>query len=83
MEDGNAEDLATKITQLEQLVKPHLTKEALSRYGNVRVAHPQLCVQVLITLAQRVQKTQQTIDDRTLKLVLLQLQQRQSNIQFR
>ena len=60
--------------QLESIVKAQMTKEAISRYGNLKVAHPEKAVQALVVLAQLLQQNKITmIDDTILKDVLLKL----------
>ena len=65
------QQLQQQIQQLEAVVKPALTKEALERYGNLRTAFPDRAVQLLVILAQAIQTGQITkIDDNTLKELL-------------
>jgi len=61
-----------QISQLEDFVRQHFTKEALSRYGNLKTAHPERAVQLLVMLTQAIQaKHIKTIDDKMLKEILL------------
>lgn len=63
-----------QIEQLEMLVKQKLTKDALQRYGNVKAAHPEKAMQLLVILAQAIQQGQlDQIDDKTLKEILIKL----------
>ena len=63
-----------QIGQLEILVKQKLTKDALQRYGNVKAAHPEKAVQLLVVLAQAIQQGQiGQVDDDTLKQILIKL----------
>ena len=63
-----------QIAQLEMLVKQKLTKDALQRYGNVKAAHPEKAMQLLVILAQAIQQGQlDQIDDKTLKEILIKL----------
>ena len=39
--------LQEQIAQLENVVKQYLTKEALQRYGNLKVAHPQKAMEII------------------------------------
>ena len=69
------EALQQKVAMLEQAVKPRLTKDALQRYGNLKMAHPEKAMYAMAVLAQMIQQNQvETIDDKLLKLVLLQMQ---------
>jgi len=63
-----------QIEQLETIVKQIFTKEALSRYGNLKAAHPEKAVQLLVVLGQAIQSGQITqIDDNKLKEILKKL----------
>jgi DNA-binding TFAR19-related protein (PDSD5 family) len=60
-----------QIQELEQFVKPRLTKEALERYGNIRAAYPDKSVQLLVVLSQAIQREGiEQIDDAQLKELL-------------
>lgn len=67
------EQLQQQIAQLESVVKTRLTKEALSRFGNIKVAYPEKYIQLLAVLGQLVQKFN-VIDDNMLKDILVKLQ---------
>ncbi len=63
-----------QIEQLEMIVKQALTREALQRYGNLKVAHPEKAMQVLVILGQALQQGQiSKVDDKMLKEVLIKL----------
>jgi programmed cell death protein 5 len=67
--------LQQQIQQLEQAVKQFFTKEALERYGNLKAAHPEKAVKLLVVLAQLSQSgkiTNQVTDDQ-LKALLKQM----------
>ena len=66
--------LQQQIEQLEAVVRQIFTKEALQRYGNIKIAHPEKAVQLLVVLGQAMQQGQvQQIDDNQLKEILKQL----------
>ncbi len=68
------EEALQQFQALEQIVKQHMTKQALSRYGNVKVAHPELAIKAVSMLASFIQSGQiDTIDDDMLKQVLKSL----------
>ncbi|MFC1705038.1 DNA-binding protein [Nanoarchaeota archaeon] len=68
--------LQQQIEQLEGVVKQFFTKEALQRYGNLKAAHPEKAVQVLVGLGQLVQsgKINQKITDDQLKELLRKIE---------
>ena len=60
-----------QVAQLETIVKTLFTKEALSRYGNLKAAHPEKAVQVLAAIGQMMQQGKaQKITDEDLKKIL-------------
>ena len=63
-----------QVDQLEAVVKQIFTKDALARYGNVKTAHPEKAIQLLIVIGQLLQsgKVQQITDDQ-LKEILKQM----------
>ena len=69
------QEFQQQVETLEAYVKQHLTKPALSRYGNLKSAHPEKAVQVLTVLAQILQSGQlKNIDDEQLKDILHRMQ---------
>lgn len=74
-------EFGQRFAQLEALVKPYMTQEALYRYGNLRVAHAQLCIQAMLHLAKMIQsKKVSQVDDKAFKLVLMRLQEGKKEI---
>ena len=67
-----------KLTQLENMTKRFLTKEAISRYSNVKVAHPEIAVKAISIIAQAVQTNQlkEKITDQQFKNLLIQIQEK-------
>lgn len=67
--------LQQQIHQLEAVVKQFLTKEALQRYGNLKTAHPEKSIQLLVVLSQLIQqqKIKGKIEDNLLKSILQQI----------
>ena len=67
------QQLQQQVAQLEVAMKQMMSPEALQRYSNVKLAHPEKALQALVVLAQLVQQNPGRIDDKILKNVLLQL----------
>ncbi|MBI2109984.1 hypothetical protein HYT58_02310 [Candidatus Woesearchaeota archaeon] len=69
------QELEQQVRALEQLVKAFMASEAISRYSNLKMAHPEKALQVLTIMAQLIQKgkIKEKISDRELKNILLQL----------
>ncbi len=73
-----------QIEQLESMVKPLFTKDALTRYGTIKAAYPDRAVQVLLVLAQASKKGQVSqVDDALLKNILVQLTPKQRETKIR
>ena len=70
------QQMQAQLEQLETVVKQFLTKEALQRYGNLKTAHQEKAVQLLVILGQAIQQGQikEKITDERLKEILKQLQ---------
>lgn len=70
------QQLEAQLKQLEALVKQFLSKEALQRYGNLRVAHQDKAVQLMVILGQAIQQGQikEKITDEQLRNILKQLE---------
>ena len=64
-----------QIEQMESVVKQFFTRDALARYGNLKSAHQEKAVQLLVVLFQAIQKgqVQGKIEDELLKKILEQL----------
>ena len=75
-------EMQKQVDQMEIIVKRHLTKEALQRFGNIKAAHPEKALQVLVVLVEYLQKNPQQIDDEKLKSLLQSLaEKKEFNIQ--
>jgi DNA-binding TFAR19-related protein (PDSD5 family) len=72
-DDANEEiEIQRRIIALEEKVRPFLTKDALSRYGTIRIGHPDVAIQVLVILARAIDagKIQSEINDEQFKAIL-------------
>ena len=69
--------LRQQVEALERVVRQHLSREAMARYGNLKAAHPDKAMQVLGVLAQAVQSghIKEQLSDEDLKMVLRRLQE--------
>lgn len=48
-------EAANQLEAVEEVVKAHLTKEALQRYGTLKLAHPETATRLLIAIAQAIE----------------------------
>lgn len=69
--------LAQQIRLLERVAKQKMAKEAIARYGNLKLAHPEIAIRAITIIAQAIQLGQikETIDDTQFKELLKQVQQ--------
>ena len=70
------EQVQAQIAELENLVKQYLEKDALVRYGNLKVAHTEKAIKVLAVLAQMIKQGRITrkIDDSNFREILKTLE---------
>ena len=77
-------ELQRKIKALENLVKSYLSKEAISRYSNIKAAYPEKQMQILEIMKNLIQsgriKKQLSDDEFKEILRLLQPEKREFNI---
>ena len=74
-----------QIGHMENIVRQFMTKDALTRYGNLKTAHQEKALQLLLVLFQAIQKGQihGKINDSTLKKVLEQLTPKKREIKIK
>ncbi|PIN69118.1 hypothetical protein COV93_06735 [Candidatus Woesearchaeota archaeon CG11_big_fil_rev_8_21_14_0_20_43_8] len=86
-QDAQAEQeqqIQEQLAQLEAMVRPLLTPEALQRYGNIKIAHPELTVSVLVALGRFAQSGKiKRVDDNMLKTILIELQKTKREIKIK
>ncbi len=77
--------LQKQIEQLEKFVKQYLSKEAISRYGNIKTANPDKAIQILLILNQLIQsgQLQEKLTDDQFKQLLLHLNQGKKDFKLR
>lgn len=50
------QELQKRIAEMDSAVKTLMTKEAVQRYTNIKIAFPEKAINLLILLSQRIQK---------------------------
>ncbi|MBI4159007.1 hypothetical protein HY500_01980 [Candidatus Woesearchaeota archaeon] len=72
------EALKNQISQIESLAKQLLDKEALSRFGNIKAAHPEKAIQIASVIIQlaRADRIKEKLTDRQFKEILTLLQEK-------
>lgn len=70
-------ELIQQIALLEKIAKQNMTKEAIARYGNLKIAHPETALKAVATIAQAAQlgQLQEPLTDLQFKQLLLDFQQ--------
>ncbi|MEM4703345.1 MAG: DNA-binding protein [Candidatus Pacearchaeota archaeon] len=79
------EELTKQLVMLEKIAKQYMTKEAVSRYGNLKIAHPETAVKAISIIAQASQTGQinEPISDDEFKSLLIEIQQGKKTFKFR
>ena len=74
-----------QVELMENVVRQFLAKDALARYGNLKTAHHEKALQLLLVLFQAIQKGQikDRIGDSTLKKILEQFTQQKREIKIK
>ena len=77
--------LQQKILEIEKIAKSKMTNEAISRYGNLKSAHPEKALQAAAMIAQLSQQNQinEQITDAQFKDLLLQMDSPKREISIR
>ena len=76
-------ELANNLRMIEEIAKSKMTREAISRYGNIKIAHPELAIKAISLVAQACQAGGiDTITDIQFKELLNQIQDKK-NFKFR
>jgi len=76
--------LQQQVEMLENIARQFMTTAAISRYGNLKAAHPEKAVQLIAFIAQAAQSGQikEKLTDEKLKELLVQMQPKQREFKF-
>jgi len=85
MENQEIQKLTEQIAMLEKMAKQYMSKEAISRYGNLKIAHPETAIKALTTIAQAAHLGQisEQLDDTDFKELLLEIQKGKQKFRFK
>lgn len=86
MEERNEElELMAQINVLENAAKKKMSKEAIARYGNLKVCHPEIAVKAISAIAQASQTgyLKESLSDSEFKDLLLELQKGKKELKFK
>ena len=86
-DQGNEEaQTVAKLQQLENMVKQVLTKEALQRYSNLKVGHPDKAMNLLMIIGSAIQSNQlnaeKKVTDEELKNLLMRLSPKKREVKI-
>ncbi|MBI2130589.1 hypothetical protein HYU10_02355, partial [Candidatus Woesearchaeota archaeon] len=81
---GEQAQMQQQIAQMEAIVKQHLSKDAVIRYGGIKAADPEKAVQILLILLQLIQSGRITekVDDQAFKKLLMQMAPKKREIRI-
>lgn len=83
-EQENSAKMQQEIAQAENLAKSFMTKEALERYGNIKMAYPDRAMQTMGVILNLVQQGQiKQVDDNTLKEILRIIEPKKKDINIK
>ncbi len=76
--------LQQQIELLENIAKQFMSKDAISRYGNLKSAHPEKAIQSIALIAQAVESGQlkEKLDDDSFKRLLQQITPEKKEFRF-
>lgn len=78
------QEIGQQLLALENYIKPKLTKKALVRFGNIKTAHPQIAVQLMIIISELIKNNKvEMLDDEMLKKILMQIQSAKKEIKIK
>ncbi len=65
-----------QLQYLEKVAKTMMSKDAISRYGNLKIAHPEIAIKTIAALAAAVQSgnIRQAVTDEQFKGILKEIQ---------
>jgi len=83
--EGDAEKLTEQILSLERVAKTMMTREAISRYGNLKMAHTETAIKAIAMIAQAVQTGQvkEQLTDEQFKELLREIQNNKKQFTFK
>ena len=77
--------LAQQLGMIESRAKQKMSREAISRYGNLKTAHPETAIKAISLIAQAVSSGQvkEPISDEEFRTLLYTIQQGKKEFKFR
>lgn len=84
-EKEDNDELVQQIAMLENIAKKNMTKEAIARYGNLKMAHPETAIKAIALIAQASQLNQISgpLTDNDFRSLLIEIQKGKTNYSFK
>ena len=84
-QEALSSQLKQQIAMLESLAKQKMSREAVSRYGSLKLAHPETAIKAIAMIAQAVQAGQlrETLTDEDFRTLLKNIQEGKQTYNFR
>ena len=85
MKEQEQQEIQKQIIMLENIAKKHLSKEAIERYGRMKLAHTATAIQVIAIIAQAAQMGQISgvLSDNEFKELLRKIQEGKQEFKFK
>ena len=83
--EENNDELIQQIAMLESMAKKNMTKEAIARYGNLKMAHPETAIKAIALIAQASQLNQipGPLTDNDFRALLIEIQRGKTTYNFK
>jgi len=74
-----------QIALIESIAKQYMTKEAISRYGAVKIAHPETAIKAIAFVAQAIQlgHIKEKLKDEDFKIILQEVKEGKTKFTFK
>ena len=84
-QEALSSQLKQQIAMLESLAKQKMSREAVSRYGSLKLAHPETAIKAIAMIAQAVQAGQlrETLTDEDFRTLLKNIQEGKQTYNFK
>lgn len=73
--DQEQQEVLLQLMRSEKIAKQFMTPQAIQRYGNLKLTHPEIAIKAILIISKAAQSRQlnQKIDDQTFKNILSQI----------
>lgn len=84
-EQSQQQQIQAQLAQMEAVVKQFLDKDAVERYGNLKIAHNEKALQILAIMAQMIEAGQirQKLTDSQFKEILKKLEPKKRDFKIK